>query len=148
MHDAPSVCYPVGRCLWCRRIQLGLWASALVAALAVVHMAARPLAWSVGLFALGVLGAVYLWRASPSSAWLAWRSGHRDQRGWWWCTAPDEMGTLVVELSVLMDLQVGMLVNIRLPARQALTVWLSRHEAPQAWLSLRQAIWHHTGDRA
>lgn len=147
MHDAPSVSFPVGRCLWCARWRALLCLLALGSAAAVAWGAGRGLAWAAACALLGIVGAVWTWRLPEPVGVLHWRAGPVGLQGWWWSSGPDLPDERVTELSVLLDLQAGMLLQARLPARRS-TLWLSRQNAPHLWVSLRQAVWHQTGTRA
>ena len=149
MHDAPSVSFPVGRCVWCHRLVLALWCAGFMCALAVGWWARQPWALLGLVLVFGLGGAVYFALQSWPSGRLLWRSGvPAPVRGWWWQT--DEQGPTesVTELLVLADLQSGMLLALRLSTKRRLTLWVRRAHAPLHWQALRQAIWFHAGEGA
>lgn len=149
MHDAPSVSFPVGRCVWCRRISLALWCAAIGSALGVAIWARQPLGVGAVLVMVGGLGFAWGWRHGWPQGHLQWRGQvPAPMRGWWWARDETEPAVRVTELFVLLDLQHGMLLALRLPTQQRLTMWVQRAHAPVQWQALRQAVWFHVGDAA
>lgn len=144
MHDAPSVSFPVGPCVWCKPFQQALWALAFIAASGVVWWAQRPWSWALALWVGWALGAYCLHRQRPVQGCLHWRGeAPLGQRGWWWSAHADDWGQPLRELHVVLDLQSRMAMVLRPLQGRRFTVWVESPQAPQAWLALRQALWHH-----
>ncbi len=145
MHNAPWVQYPVGRFSW------ALWSGAFLAGaaalgtctLAFLHLI-RP-ALAVLALALLCLGAA-LWmrtrKQASGFAWLVW-----DGQGWqWWQDAQGHQATALFAVSVHLDLQQVMLLQLNGDAAAdsspfSKRVWLYQGFAPRQWHGLRCAVY-------
>src|SRR4051812_28685247 len=98
MHDAPSVSYPVGRCVLAAVIAQVVWLAGVLAWLAWVLQA--PAGWrqsiGAGLLAATGIAAFVAWRRSATGL-LAW-----DGQGWRWA---DGSGEADGRVAVALDLQ-------------------------------------------
>ena len=134
MHHAPSVTYPVGRCLFAALASAAAW---LLGAAVLGAWALRSAAsgWQVG------AGAA-LWCAAGGMAALAWlRSPVGELRWtgseWWFAGAPAHEPELALDLQRWMLLRVG-----------GRWLWLGQDGAPDDWDALRRAVYSRANTAA
>lgn len=153
MYDAPSVSYPVGRCVWPGVLLLALWLAGAMATAAWGLQSAHQHPALAGALALPVLCAVAGW-----GAWRRWREAGADmlcfERGQWLVLegSPASASARPVAAPVVaLDFQALMLLRLQGEGGAALAVlrggaggrwlWLSRRAAPGHWLALRRAVY-------
>jgi len=134
MHSAPAVSYPVGRSSFYGTLLLGihLIGASVLSAWAAVSDA--PGLGHVAAFALWLTSAslsMWSWRRAPAGA-LTWDGQH-----WLW-TGGDLSHP--VALSVALDLQSLMLIQLCSSEAPSLWVWLERRAAPARWRPCRRAV--------
>ena len=138
MHHAPSVSYPVGRCVWGRLLWLGPGAVGAIAWAAWGWVGAPWAVWSF----MGV----GLWLAHLA-AWRALRQQrgtlHWNALGGCW-SHEDAVKADEGQVKAVLDLQNALLLRWQpltyagLPASRWL--WLARESQPSQWLALRRAV--------
>jgi len=134
MHSAPAVSYPVGRSSFYAAFMLGL--HGLSAGIWV--------AWGMvsDAFGLGHLAVLALWIISAAVAvwaWLRSPTGSLIWDGQHWIWASGELSRTVA-LSVTLDLQRLMLMQLRSSDAPPLWLWLERGAAPARWRPWRRAV--------
>lgn len=156
MHNAPSVVYPVGRCV--------LYAG-LLAMLGGLGVLVLLLWWWPWLGApgdsplvvrvAGVLGAL-LWLAWAGFAWRSWLRSPVGQLQWDALGAPDSGsaragvwrwrrdayadGLTLQRVERVLDLQSRLLLQLREPGTARHWVWVERTRDPARWNDLRRAL--------
>jgi toxin CptA len=131
MHSAPSVTYPVGRCLFAGGLLAALWLAG-GAVLAGWHLQAASGPWRQ------LLGAC-VWLAAGCWAALAWWRSPRGELAWdggQWRFDGHEAGAP----NVALDLQRRLLVRLVVGGRR-LWIWAERDSAPSYWDALRRAVY-------
>lgn len=150
MHSAPSVMFPVGRCIW-YGVALGVLACMGACALgAWFWFDARqghPL-WP------GVVGSMVwlVWMVFATLTWfnapaghLKWSSAHlvgRDMPtgAWHWHGAACPEGAELRSVECVLDLQVAVLLRLQDAHAQTHWIWAERGRDPARWNSLRRAM--------
>jgi toxin CptA len=143
MHSAPAVSYPVGRSSFYGTLLVG------------IHVIGGSvlLAWAVvsDVLGLGHVAAFALWLASAALAMWSWRRAPAGALTWdgqhWLWTSGDLSHPVV--LSVALDLQSLMLIQLCSSEAPSLWVWLERRAAPARWRPCRRAVFaRRPGDPA
>lgn len=139
MHNAPSVSYPVGRCVFAARF---------FAILAILSAAVwTAWVWQQSWTRLAACAALS-WAVALALAWRA----HKQQTGqltsdgesWHWQSAPEQVDARG-RVTVLLDLQHTLLLrweplNVNL-GMLSVNLWLSAQSAPEFWQDLRRAVY-------
>jgi hypothetical protein len=140
MHNAPSVNYPVGRCLFAGAAIGALWCvgGAAVVGWAWQSPAGAPMVGVVtAVWAACGLLAAHAWWRSPAGV-LAW-----DGDGWSW--AGETLGT--GRPRAALDLQRWLI--LRLPGGSGPAwLWLEQGSDPQHWDALRRAVYSRASTAA
>lgn len=150
MHNAPSVMFPVGRCIW---YGLALAILALIGACALGawfwfdaphERAPWPGLAGMALWLAWATLAVRAWRQAPMGR-LSWNASERGDAharngAWYWHSATSPEGTALRGVERVLDLQVFAL--LRLHEADAFThwVWVERARDPARWNALRRAL--------
>jgi len=156
MHNAPSVVYPVGRCLFYAGLLLLLGCLGLLVLLLwwwpwLGSQGEMP--WVVS-FA-GALGGL-LWVAWAGFAWRSWWRSPVGQLQWDAMGAPASAvaqvgvwrwrrdvytdGLPLQQVERVVDLQSRMLLRLREPGAEQRWVWVERDSDPARWNDLRRAL--------
>jgi len=150
MHSAPSVTFPVGRCIWYGASFLIL---SVMGALALGAWYSFD-AWRDGLSWPGMVGAVlwlawvafaaWTWRHAPVGhlRWIALDTGGLDaQRGvWHWHSVACPEGTALRGVERVLDLQVVALLRLHNADALARWIWVEKARDPTRWSVLRRAL--------
>lgn len=152
MHSAPSVVYPVGRCVFYAVLlaMIGLVSAAVWAVLLfeVVHRPDSPKVWITTL--AGVLSwmvwlvlAVTSWLRSPEGV-LKWDSSSVQEDGgaggWLWCSSSDAEPISLSQVACVLDLQRQILLCIRSVNTGQRWIWVERRSNQARWNDLRRAL--------
>lgn len=155
MRNAPSVLYPVGRCVFYARLLVWLGLLGLVALLAG--------GWYSGESAGGLASrrAVVLAGAGMWLLWLgfAWWGWHRAPKGllqwdalaasavpgaqagaWRWRSEAYQEGAVLQRVELMLDLQSRVLLRLHNPDAATTWVWLERSQDQARWDDLRRAL--------
>jgi toxin CptA len=135
MHSAPSVSYPVGRCRFAGALMLAAWCAGAVALAAWAwQLPSSGARQALGACVLAVVGAAAAlsWRRQATGL-LAW-----DGTLWRWA---DGSGERTGRIAIALDLQAWLLLRWQGEASGGLWLWLERGREPQAWDSLRRAVY-------
>lgn len=150
MRSAPSVVYPVGRCVFHGRILFALSAFGLAVLVGWVWSASgrffEEAIWAG--FCLWVLWSVWVFKAwwrTPVGAlhWdsLAAPTNESLRAGaWWWYDDTMDDGVVVLDIECVLDCQSWILLRWRRSPRWATWVWAERGRAPEHWGDLRRAL--------
>lgn len=147
MHSAPSVVFPVGRCIWY---------GVMFAVLAVLGVCALGAWWwlSGWRYGSGFAGALlwttwacfaaWTWRHAPVGQ-LRWNgpSRHGDDvsmGSWYWHSAACPEGAVLRRVERVLDLQVVALLRLHNADALARWVWVERARDPARWMRLRRAL--------
>ncbi|QHE75727.1 hypothetical protein F9Z45_06490 [Hydrogenophaga sp. PBL-H3] len=152
MHNAPSVVYPVGRCVF-YAVLLAMIAlvCALIGAMflsGVLQRAGQPWGWTTAL--AGVLSwmawlvlAVASWLRSPEGV-LKWDSSSVQEDGgaggWLWCSSSDAEPISLSQVACVLDLQRQILLCIRSVNTGQRWIWVERRSNQARWNDLRRAL--------
>lgn len=154
MRNAPSVLYPVGRCVFYARL-LGLIGVLGMAVLVLAGWSARgpeggavstATAWvGGGLWLLWLGFAGWSWRRAPVGQlqWDALAPGTRpDARpgAWRWRSEAYQDGAVLRRVELMLDLQNRVLLRLHNPDAATSWVWLERSRDPARWDDLRRAL--------
>lgn len=167
MRNAPSVVFPVGRCVFYAGLLCGLAALGLLVLLlwwwpgfVAVAQAPAPTALAAGwLGALLWLGwAVFAWRSwlHAPVGWLQWddqglpvgasdadQSAGPVRKGVWrWYREGSADGAPLQRVERTLDLQNRMLLRLRNPDGAHRWLWVERCSNPAGWNDLRRALVH------
>lgn len=149
MRNAPSVQYPVGRCVFERRLQAVFvlaWVLVQVVWITTPGWRWPPGAWWVSF--LGGLAGLWFWRwrsAHVPNGVLRWDAAAQPEGLWTWESAAYRRGTPLALVEWAWDRQVVVLLRLRTAAGLSLWVWLDRQSDPQQWEALRRALKAHSG---
>lgn len=154
MRNAPSVVYPVGRCVfhaWLLGL-LGVLNAVVWFLLLLGSRAAPDQPWSrpmalVAMVACGVwaCAAALSWVRSPEGV-LVWSSELRQaegdlQRGvWLWRNQINAEDVPLCKLERVLDLQDRMLLYVKLANASTRWIWAERRCDPARWRDLRRAL--------
>jgi len=134
MHSAPAVSYPVGRSFFYATLMLGLHGLS-----AGVLVAWAGVSDAVGLGHVAVLLLWFISAAAAATSW--WRSPAGaliwDGQHWAWVSGDQSRP---VAVSVTLDLQNIMLMQLLSSEAPILWLWLERQAAPQRWRAYRRAV--------
>jgi toxin CptA len=154
MHNAPSVVYPVGRCVFHG------WLLGLLGALNAIvwfllldgSRAALEQPWSrpmslAALVACGVwvCAATMSWVRSPEGV-LVWNAERRQAEGdqergvWLWRNQTTAEDVPLRELERVLDLQDRVLLRAKLTNASSRWIWAERRRDPLRWHDLRRAL--------
>ncbi|WP_332739705.1 hypothetical protein [Hydrogenophaga sp.] len=152
MYNAPSVVYPVGRCVFHALLLtiIGL-VSAAVGALFLLGLVQR-LDHSWGWTA--VLACVLLWMAWVAVAATSWLRSHQgtlewdsntvlDEGGagaWLWSDPSSSESVALSQMEWVLDLQNRILLRFRSVSTGQRWIWLERSRHPARWNDLRRAL--------
>ena len=146
MQRAPSVMYPVGRCVWYGRLLLGL-ASALALVWAAWWWHGAPSDWlllSSGGAACGIWG-LMAWRSwrKPAVGQLHWDAQapglvDGETGRWLWCAGAAIEGTPLRRVEVTFDGQTVAWLRLHGPAEVPAWICLQRASDPARWHALRR----------
>jgi len=150
MRSAPSVVYPVGRCLFHGRLLFALFVLGLVVLIGWAWSTSSrhwgPAIW-VGL-GLWVMWSVWVfkgWWHTPEGT-LQWDSlappSNQTLRAGAWLWHADRVDDAVVLQSIecVFDGQHKILLRLKQPARSATWSWVERDRSPAQWEDLRRAL--------
>jgi toxin CptA len=141
MHNAPSVSYPVGRCVLAHRIFVSLTVITMLAWLSWGWQQGIHAVWSLA-GCLGAAAGVIGWRSlNAQGGTLTW-----DGQVWCWHDAPmheDAIG----HAQLVLDWQHTLLLRWQpsdgTTSFQTVNLWLSAESAPDFWQDLRRAVLTH-----
>ncbi len=150
MRSAPSVVYPVGRCVFhgCLLIALGVLGLTVLVAWAWSasgRIFAEATWLGAGLWLLWSIWALLVWWRTPAGD-LHWDSlalpDNESLRAGAWMWHADKTGEAVPLCSIecVLDGQSRILLRLKPPARLAIWVWAERDHAPAHWGDLRRAL--------
>jgi hypothetical protein len=154
MHNAPSVVYPVGRCVFLAWLLglLGALGAAVWCLLLVGPRAALdpPLNWAMSLTAIvaccaWACAAVLSWLRVPEGV-LVWDTALRQdevegQRGaWLWRNKNRGQDVPLRELHRVLDFQDRVLLHVKLANASDRWIWAESHREPSRWSDLRRAL--------
>ncbi len=150
MRSAPTVAYPVGRCVLFGHLLLLLGAMGGAALAGWAWLASGPvLVWGLA----GGAGLLALWASMARRAWLrapqgllqwdslAPASGTTPHAGGWrWLPMGGGEEALPPGVEVVADFQRWMLLRWQQPRQAAHWAWVERQRAPALWRDLRRAL--------
>lgn len=152
MHNAPSVVYPVGRCVFYAMLLalIGLVSAAVGATFlsGLVPRSGHPWGWtavSVGAFAWAVWVAVAVtgWLRSPEGS-LSWDPDVVQEEGgagaWSWCGPPSSEPVSLSQMECVVDLQNRILLRFRSANAGPRWIWVERRGNSARWSDLRRAL--------
>lgn len=91
--------------------------------------------------------ALLLWTAATGAAGHFWWNAPRGALAWdgaqWWLETAHAGPAVPAEASpqVLLDLQWGLLLLLKVRQNRSLWLWLERRQSPQQWSALRRAVY-------
>ena len=139
MHDAPAVCYPVGRSFF-HGVLVGIAGLVGILTGMVWFAGTSPTSWRQWLFATVLLAtwsaACEVWRRGPQGS-LSW-----DGRIWAWSV---DQALVKGRVLVHIDFQAWMVLSLR--TEQGVTIWLWPEKRSDAlsWDPLRRAVFARIG---
>lgn len=150
MRSAPSVVYPVGRCIFYGRLLLVLSALGLAVLIGWAWSASDGFFWGsvgvgLGLWVLWSVGVFKVWWRTPEGA-LRWDSLATPYNetlhsgAWLWHTDQMDDAVALHSIECVLDAQNWMLLRLKQPARLVTWVWVERHRSPAHWGDLRRAL--------
>lgn len=154
MHNAPSVVYPVGRCVFHAWL-LGLLGvlSALVWFLLLAGSRAAPDQFWNRSMSLAAMVAWGAWACAAALSWvrshegvLVWNSEVRPEEGvpqrgaWLWRNQTNTGDVPLCRLERVLDLQDRVLLHARLANASTRWIWVERRCNPARWRDLRRAL--------
>ena len=137
-HNAPPVVYPLGRSRFLGGLLLGVWFAGMVSAL-LWCSGSQASSWRLGLSGFSILAA----GAAARAAWQRMPTGQLawDGQFWQWEGAAGEGGLAQGAVSVIMDIQHGLLLRLENQAGTQAWLWLEKKILPARWLDLRRAVY-------
>jgi len=117
---------------------LGLWFAGIVSAL-LWCIGSQPSGWRMALSGFSVLAA----GAAARAAWQRMPTGQLawDGQFWHWQGTNDQGGLAECALSVIVDIQHGLLLQLENQAGMQAWLWLEKKIVPARWLDLRRAVY-------
>jgi len=150
MRSAPSVVYPVGRCIFHGRLLFVLSALGLAALIGWTWSASdrffgETVGLGLGLWVLWSVGAFKVWWRTPMGAlhWDSLASSPSESLragAWRWHAEGANNGVPLQSIECVIDCQSWILLRLKHPVRAATWVWVERHRAPAHWGDLRRAL--------
>lgn len=153
MRNAPSVLYPVGRCVFYARLLVWLGLLGLVALLAGGWWYSGESAGGLASRRAAVLAGAGLWLGF---AWWGWQRAPRGllqwdalaasavpgaQAGAWrWRSEAYQEGAVLQRVELMLDLQSRVLLRLHNPDAATSWVWLERSQDQARWDDLRRAL--------
>jgi hypothetical protein len=150
MRSAPSVIYPVGRCLFY---------AGLLSVLGCVSLMLWVLVRPQSYLELVVLGAMLwmMWATLAAISWwrtptgrLQWNASAADPSvhapsagAWSWHSSAYRDGVTLLRVERVQDFQRWMLLRLHNPDGAATWVWVERMRDPPRWDDLRRAVLAH-----
>ena len=150
MHGAPSVMFPVGRCVWygAAFVVLALLGAFALGAWWWLDGRQGGVPWlglaGAMLWLMWVCFAAWTWRHAPTGH-LRWsasegRSPEVTRGTWHWHSVACPEGTALRGVERVLDLQVVVLLRLHNADALARWIWVERVQDPERWSVLRRAL--------
>ncbi|MBA4267245.1 MAG: hypothetical protein C0453_19380 [Comamonadaceae bacterium] len=150
MRSAPSVVYPVGRCVFHGLLLLVLSALGLAVLIGWAwDMSDRHFGKAIwlglGLWAMWSVWAFKVWWRTPVGAlhWDSLASPYDETLrvgAWLWHTGKMDDALALQAIESVLDCQSRILLRLKQPAHSPTWIWVERDRAPALWSDLRRAL--------